>query len=335
MKKLFISLLAVALCTVAQAQTKWVVYSRTYGYHSYDNGKPIAEIIKNADVDAQGGNKLDPYKMMKKYGEKGTFHFAKDYPELAPYTMPENTGVKVAFYPLPSKNTDARTAFNSATRKIYARLEANSGSIKDALGLPDKGVSFWVGYYVFGDDYVKELEDEYSGIPNKLYVPTNIAQGTSVGFGVMPDPDNQVIYANPDDKDFRVFYSMFYRMQTQDNFPTNGQYKIGVKLSYAKTDDWGKTTNNITSFWGFFDYTFDARDVADIQKEGREVALKTIEFKHMNEPLPAEWGKVSSATNCGFRRGNTKDIHAVAGRKCEEYKDDKILRLAKLRDRVG
>jgi hypothetical protein len=304
MTKLFISLLAAALCTAAQAQTKWVEYDQQYGYHSYNNGKPIADVIRNPDNNTQGGNKLEPYKMMRKAGEKGTFHFAKDYPELAAYTMPENPGVRIVFYSSPGKNSETQTAFNSGTRRIYAKLETSDGSIKDALGLPDKGVSLSVRFYVFGDEYVKQLE----GL-SKLYVPKNIAQGKVVEFGVMPDPNNQVIYLNPDDKNFPNFYSMFYQMHTQNNFPKNGDYKIGVKLSYAKTDDWGKPTNNVTGIWGFFDYTFDAKDVAGIQKEGRDVSAKSKEFQHMNEPLPAEWGKPSSAVNSGYSAAEIQKIY--------------------------
>ena len=304
MTKLFISLLAFALCTVAQAQTKWVEYDQQYGYHSYNNGKPIAEIIKGSNNSAQGDYKLDPYKMLRKPGEKGTFHFAKDYPELASYIMPENAAARIVFYPSPGKIGQAQTAFNSSARKIYAKLEAESGSIKDALGLPDKGVNLSVRFYVFGDEYAKQLE----GLA-KLYVPKNIAQGKAVEFGVMPDPNNQVIYLNPDDKNFPNFYSMFYQMHTQNNFPKNGEYKIGVKLSYAKPDDWGKPTSNVTSIWGFFDYTFDAKDIADIQKEGRDVVAKSKEFEHMNEPLPPEWSKTSSATNCGYSAAEIQKIY--------------------------
>jgi hypothetical protein len=269
-----------------QQETEWEV-ATTGGYSGSGARYSYEQVVKYE-------KRLNAYTHIRKAGELGCFHFAKDYKELQPITQPVINNVYIIFSSEPfigGKGAPA-TVFNSAKSHIYARLQVNGASIKEALKLSGENPVLKVDYYIYpteGDE-IASFRDQVS-----LYLTSGFTDKSVIDFDIMPRPNSITAYNNPADK-YSYYLSQFPFLHNNQYFPTNGNYKIGIRISSPEKDDWGNNNGNILETMGFFDYTFEAKDAKAIYDEG-QIVMKTLQegIRFTPKPLPKEWGLTSSA----------------------------------------
>ena len=84
-------------------------------------------------------HKLNSLIKMRKQGETGLFHFAKDYDEVKPFLFPANDKTKIIFSSTSfEKEIPSITNTFSSKGHIYAKLETGSGTVKDVFKLDEK-----------------------------------------------------------------------------------------------------------------------------------------------------------------------------------------------------
>ncbi len=243
------------------------------------------------------GSLFDPLKIMREKNEKGTFHFAKDYAELVPYTKVYNSNVRISFSSEPFTTGEKLNNSFSSRNYIYARLENTAGSIKDAFKLGDGDDKLIVKIIVFNDkeDIVKEFETNIWF----LYLKADEAKGKFIDFDIKPEPGKITTHSINDES---FYYSPFFSIQSQQYFPVNGQYRIGVQVFSRVKDDWGKEDwYNIKQCGAHFDYNFSAADVSTINKEAAAISDNMKDaVRYALKPLPKQWTEKSSPLVMGF-----------------------------------
>jgi hypothetical protein len=239
---------------------------------------------------------FNPLKKLRKKGEKGTFHFAKDYPELAAYTKPYNNNVTIRFAPQPFGS--GGTAQNNFTSKdhIYARLQSNGGSIKDAFKTGDGNIEMKVSIVVYDDS--KDAIRQYDEKVWNLYLRPAETEANFVDFDILPMPSKTIPHTTGNDF---FYYSPFYKVNDEEYLPNSGNYRIGVELSLPVKNEWGKEDpGNIIQCGGYFDYNFSVADMAVINKEKATVSANLKEAaKTAIVPLPQHWAAKSAAPAMG------------------------------------
>jgi hypothetical protein len=251
-------------------------------------------------------NSFNPLKKLRKKGEKGTFHFAKDYPELAQYTKPYNDNVKIMFALQPfGSGGKAQNNFTSKDH-IYARVQNTGGSIKDAFKTGDGNIELKVSIVVYDDN--KEVIRQYDEKVWNLYLRPAETKSSYVDFDILPLPSKLTFHSIGDEF---FYYSPFYAVHSEEYLSASGNYRIGVELSLPVKNEWGKSDpGNIIQCGGYFDYAFSVADMAAIDKEKVMVSanLKNA-TKTAIVALPQHWAAKSSSPVMGFSQAKIMEMY--------------------------
>jgi hypothetical protein len=271
-----------------KTETTFHLYDQKYGYSS-----PSLHTLASFIADKR---MFDPYQHIRKSDEKGTFHFVKDYPELAPVMAPVNNNVSIIFSSTPFSYGEKNIAqrFHS-DNFIYAKISVANGTIKDALKIGDKDDDINFGFVLY-NDFKETIETKEQVI--SFAITAAQANAKSITVDILPDAQ---IYKNGKQGDFWGG-AMFAGMHTQYVLGKNGNYKIGFYVKNEKVDDWGKPIwgDNIV-YINFFDYEFDTKHAAGILKESDELNdLRVSAIKNVITPLPKQWTEKTSNTVMGF-----------------------------------
>ena len=199
--------------------------------------------------------------------------------------------------PFGNSHEGAKTNFKSSGF-IYGRLELKNQTIEEAFKLTPIGKNY---YLILSFGVVKGTEGKYAQVNNNAVMlkPDEIKQ-TAFNFDVLPDPANAstgigMNYEYGFDA-LHVLGGPMYQIIDQDKFPDNGDYRIQLQFYFRPVDGWGKGLPN-SSDWpgveGAFHFSFNAADVAAIQKNFTAVhqAIKTTVF--MLHAMPDWWPKTS------------------------------------------
>lgn len=238
---------------------------------------------------------IDPYQPIRKLGETGCFHFAKDYPELQDITTPENKNILISFSSAPyngGTGTPA-TSFNSGKSHIYARLKIGNGStLKEVFKLSGDVSKISVDYAIYPDG--ADIFTDWSGL-TFLYIRADQYNQTQLDFDIMPDIGAVTAYIDPADR-YSFYLSAFPQLHDARFFTKNGNYKIAIKAGAAIKDDWGNPTQQRTETMSSFEYVFAASDAARILDEGQKV-MKALQsgIRYTPKPLIKEWKMASAA----------------------------------------
>lgn len=254
-----------------------------FGYSTGRFGYTAGEFQKK-------GNRFWPHTHIRKEGEQGGFHFAKDYPELKPLIIQSEVPATIVFSKTPFKKGETATT-NSFTSKdhIYAKLVTTNGTIKEALSLAEDVSNVVVYYYIYGDD------DRIAGNSTTiggLYITKDMANEKELSFDILPAADAFKVIRKPDGNDIEYYTSYFPALHNQYNFPKNGNYHVGINLKYKLLDEWGNPTDKATEAYGSFAYTFSASDAKRITDEGALVREK-IKSNPGVAKVPVEWSEKS------------------------------------------
>ncbi len=266
-------------------KTTFQVYDR-YGYGSGGTNFTIAQLIAQKKM-------FSPYDHIRKSEETGTFHFAKDYPELAKIVAPLDNNVSIVFSSTPFSSSNNKVT-NSFTSKdmIYAKISVANGTIKEALKIGDNDdINF--GFKLYKEETILTKEQ----IITFAITPAQ-ANSKSISVDILPEVQ---LYKNGKQGDFWGG-AMFASMHDQYTLTKNGSYKIGFYVKNEKVDDWGKPIwGDDIIFTGFFDYNFDAKDVATIKKDADLLNdLRVSAIKNVITELPKQWTEKTSPTAMGF-----------------------------------
>ncbi|MEQ1553658.1 MAG: hypothetical protein ABL929_05740 [Ferruginibacter sp.] len=266
----------------------YYLYDQQYGYRSGGSNYTLAA-LKQQDI------KFTPYSHVRQSDEKGTFHFAKDYPELANITEPVNNDLTITF----SNKTftgggEVITNSFTSANGIYAKITATKGTLKDALKLADNddGIKFQFVLYDDNDETINKF-----ATIEKFQLTDAQAKGKTITFDIIPNLAN---FSNGKQSDFWV--GTFARKHDQYTFKKNGSYKVAVVVSNEMVDDWGKLVyGKDIEYHSFFDYNFSAKDAAAVFDEADKVNdLKNAAKKNAITALPKQWAEKTSALAMGL-----------------------------------
>jgi hypothetical protein len=272
--------------TVTSNATTFQMYDQQYGYRSAGLGNSVAYFKKQNKT-------FSPYEHIRKSDETGTFHFAKDYPELASVMEPLDNNVSIIFSNTPFSNNNNKVT-NSFTSKdmIYAKISVANGTIKDALKIGENDdINF--GFVLYNDETIQTKEQIIG-----LAITPAQANSKSITVDILPDVQ---LYKNGKQGDFWGG-AMFAGMHDQYTLSKNGTYKIGFYVKNEKVDDWGKPIwgDNII-YSNYFDYNFRVIDAAAVVKEADLLNdLRISAIKNVITPLPKQWTEKTSTTAMGF-----------------------------------
>lgn len=263
---------------------------------------------------------IPPYQHIRKVGEPGVFHFAKDYPELNTIADPVPGNLAIDFSSAPFKGGAGvpASAFNSSTSHIYARLRVTGSTVAEVLKLTGDLSKLKVHFYVYPSD-----GDDIHPWEHQTVIILNAAQikQSFLDFDIKPSPDNITRYINPTDR-FDFYLSQFPFIHSNQFFTKSGNYKIGIKVASELKDDWGNPTGKQLEVMNSFDYTFDVKDAKSVYDEG-QVVMKSLQngIKFSPKPLPKEWKLPSVAPAVtGYTAAKYNQLYN------NYYKDVKIIK---------
>ena len=254
-----------------------------------------------------------PLECVRKVGEKGVFHFVKDYPELAPYTKAENKDLKITFSSEPRKEGKGVVSTFTSKSHIYARLENTKGTLKDAFKFTGKDDLLTVRFVTFNDETVT-----YENVNSKIYLTDKQINEKYIDFDILPEAIKATFNTLTEDS---YYMSNIYNLFTQRNFPKSGNYKMGVEVYGITKDEWGSSEKgDIIRTGGYFDFTFSPSDIATINTERQTIwDTRKDGIAKAPRPLPSEWTAKTSALTMGVTQdkllqmllGNEAKFHKV------------------------
>ena len=272
----------------AKSDASFTLFDQNYGYRSASNDGTVAKFIEDKRM-------FSPYRHIRKYEEKGSFHFAKDYPELVPVMEQINNDLVISFSNSPFTSTGANVANSfTAGQNIYGKITTAKGTIKDALKIADSDDGVKISFTLYDNE--EETINSFSTGETFLLTAAQ-ANSKSVTFDIIPDLKN---YTTGKQSDFTA--GTFAANHTQYIFKRNGNYKVGVYVKNEKVDDWSKPIyGKDIVFANFFDYTFSAKDAAKIKNDQSEINdLKNEMKKNAITELPEQWKQKTSALVMGL-----------------------------------
>jgi hypothetical protein len=285
------------VAAIEKNETTFYLYDQQYGYRSGGSHYTVASFVADKRM-------FDPYQHIRKSEEKGTFHFAKDYPELANITKPVNNDLTITF----SNKTftgggEVITNSFTTTNGIYAKITATKGTLKDALKLADNDDGIMVHFVLYDD--VDETINKFATI-EKFQLTEAQAKGKSITFDIIPNLAN---FSDGKQSDF--WAGTFARKHDQYTFKQNGMYKVGVVVSNEMVDDWGKPVyGKDIDYTNFFDYNFSAKDAAAVFDEAGKVNdLRNAVKKNAITSLPKQWTEKSSSLIMGFTQAQLINMY--------------------------
>ncbi len=250
-----------------------------------------------------------PYKYIRKQGETGIVHFAKDYPELKPVIQPYENNLKIEFFEaLP--NTGKENFANSfkSNSHIYARITTLSGTIKDVFKLDEKNPYMEMKMVIYNDE---EKTIHFGNGNNATPIALSLEQANlkTLDIDIMPHTMKYSVYKGISGKD--IYYSPFPNMHNQKNFPKSGSYKVGFFLNSKSKDDWGKELDGDGIVYAnIFDYDFSAKDVATIMSEQQTIFESNKNgIRTAKKDLPAEWKLKSNPITMSMTQAQITNLY--------------------------
>jgi hypothetical protein len=245
--------------------------------------------------------KFLPYDPVKKEGEAGSNHFAKDYPELVSLVIDKNKSGNfiVEFSSTPFKNGTGTlsTKFSSSKPAIYAKVKTKNGqSLNDVFGFGGKGGEVEV-YNTVYNNFSGQFP---SGMLKTLFLTPEKAKENYFLLDVLTDIDNAQIYQIREDEK-SLYNPEFGYMHTQDVFPSSSNYLVRLLVRTAAKDEWGKKTDNHLDAVGFFEYDLKVSDAVAITEKSKKFYedLK-VQLNNIPRPVPDFWTMKSSPLTMGF-----------------------------------
>ncbi len=250
-----------------------------------------------------------PFEYMRKQGETGIVHFAKDYPELKPVMQPFDNNLKIEFFEaLPNSGKETFTSSFKSSSHIYARITALSGTIKSTFKLDEKNPYIEMKMVVYNDE---DKKMHFGNGNNATYIALSLEQANlkSLDIDIMPHTMKYSVY-NGISGD-AIFYSPFPNMHNQSNFPRNGTYKVGVFLNSKTRDDWGKKQDGDGIIYGdTFDYDFSAKDVATIMSEQQAIFDSNKDgIRTAKKDLAPEWKMKSNPITMSMTQAQITSLY--------------------------
>ncbi|WP_310554967.1 hypothetical protein [Flavobacterium sp.] len=270
--------------------------------YSSPNKSSLASIIASKDI-------LNPYNHIRKEGETGIVHFAKDYPDLKPVIEPFENNLKIEFFEaLPNSGKETFTNSFSSKSHIYARITALSGTIKDVFKLDEKNPVIDLKMVLY-DDQNQRLKYGNGNNPTYIALSSEQANLKSLDIDIMPHTMKYSIYkGNSGDA---IYYSPFPNMHNKEIFDRNGAFKVGVFFNSKTRDDWGKELDGDGIVYAnTFDYEFSAKDVATIMSEQEAVfEANKNGIRTTKKDLPEEWKLKSNPITMGMTQAQITSLY--------------------------
>jgi hypothetical protein len=214
--------------------------------------------------------------------------------------------LKIIFSSTPFNGGTGQLANSFTTRsRIYAKITAEKGSLKDVLKIADNddGIKIYLELYNEAGEKIKK----FASISETFEVSAAQANGKSITLDILPDP---AIFSIGKQSDFYVGGAFAYG-HNQYTFTQNGNYKVGLFVTNEKLDDWGKPIyGDDIIFVNYFAYNFSAKDAANIIKESQAISdAKNNAIKNAITPLPKEWLEKSSPMVMGFTQAQLINMY--------------------------
>ncbi|MGH2552338.1 MAG: hypothetical protein ACRDEB_01410 [Chitinophagaceae bacterium] len=188
--------------------------------------------------------------------------------------------------PMLSSNAGSKNVFSSA-EYIYARLELNGTTIKDAFKIKEPGKG-----YPFLQCRVSIIKDGYEfggGGRNYLLLKDDQRGSSSLSFDVLPEPSRATtVFSLVDDFSAGIGFYPFYNTIINERL-AEGKYTVKVKLYVETQDSWG--TYQPKEKWPTieeeFEFEFRDEDVARILSNNDQIVDIIRENAFRYDKLPA------------------------------------------------
>jgi hypothetical protein len=277
-------------------------------YYDGQAGKTINDILKN-DI-----NVLLPNTAIRKAGETGSAHFAKDYPELSSVIQDKNKSNEfvVEFSNTKSKQGLGKidTKFSSSKPVIYGVIKTKNGKpIDEIMGFKGKGGNITVQIVIYSntDNHIGgQKEGSFYG----FYVTPELAANNFLYIDILPEAKDAAYRQVSNEKDAYVYLPGFAAQHDKFNFPTSGAYTIQVIVTNNLKNEWGEATKDAIDAVGYFEYDLKVSDIATIEKQKKEVENFLYDYKNNAIwPIPKEWTAKSEALNIGVSQAKLLEMY--------------------------
>ena len=235
------------------------------------------------------------------------------------YFLVNNPLGKITFSnePFTKGTSGTKTVFNS-NEFIYGRLQLNSGTIKDAFKIGNKGKDIPFHSLEYVVVIYKNGEKKYNNnqIWNNCLVKDADLSKSYFDFDVLPNPKNAttIISALADFSAGKSTAPLYSAINPQV-FSEDGTYKVDVIIRHAVSDAWGKELEkeDWPTFEMDFDFVFNSNDIATLKKN-KELASETANNNMTAaaaavQELPKEWSSKSAALVMGFTQAQLVSMY--------------------------
>lgn len=198
--------------------------------------------------------------------------------------------------PMTNSSAGSKSVFSSA-EYIYARLELNGTTIKDAFKIKEPGKG-----YPFLQCRVSIIKDGYefggSG-RNYLLIKDDERASSSLNFDVFPEPSRATtVFSLLDDFSAGIGFVPLYNIIVNEKL-AEGKYTVKVRLYVETQDSWG--TYQPEEKWPTieeeFEFNFRDEDVARVLDNNKQVADNIVENAFRYDKLPDIFYKSATITD--------------------------------------
>lgn len=206
--------------------------------------------------------------------------------------------------PFGNSSEGSKNTFTSADY-IYARLELNNKTLKEAFGLPEDGESSMQNKVDCHLRYRVTIykDGEQKGDPNFwdfLYVWGKDKSSNSFNFDILPEPAKATsMLSGTVSFNAGIASGPLYHIIDQERFPENGAYKVRVQLFSQTYDAWGKMEEK--EKWPVieeeFSFTFDAKDIKRLKANGESANKLVMENAYRLDKMPDWFYKAGKVTD--------------------------------------
>jgi hypothetical protein len=273
---------------------------RTYG-----NGN------RSYSIDQLKEYAFNGYTCIRKQEDKGSIHFAKDYPELKTIINDESISKEFAieFSSTPYKKGIGTPAssFNSTTRGIYCNVKPLKGTIGEAFGVGEKGKFVRLYFNIYHDALDRVGGNAQTS--DRFFISPELAKQTYLTLDVMPTVENYVLYTTKSGNENYPFTYKFPYMNNEQQFPKTGKYVVSMHIEVAEEDEWGKATGNTKEAVSIFTYDFSVKDAAAIEALGKAIWEDSKEnADRAPVPMPKQWKEATSPLTMGIAQAKLIDM---------------------------
>ena len=199
--------------------------------------------------------------------------------------------------PMLSSNAGSKNVFSS-NEYIYARLELNGTTIKDAFRIkePGKGYPFLQCRVTI----IKASGYEYGGSGrNYLLIKDDEREKSSLSFDVMPEPSQATtLFSLLDDFSAGNGFVPLYNTIIGEKLP-EGKYTVRVKLYVETQDGWGtyESEEKWPTIEEEFEFNFRNADIARVKNNSSQVSDIINENAFRYDKLPPVFSNPGKLTD--------------------------------------